>query len=207
MKSRRRHINFIQPVCDNKTMIAYRRDDTLSEMQSAIKQSFPTVLVWNRGAHYTNDSDFQTGIEKVLLDVEAWKRTCSELGIRCHLFWRTTAPGHPHCQSNFTKPVNNLTWMEEYIQTTPWSYSKGTWKHFQRQNQITLMLLAKNHSLDAVVLDAYDTKVRRLEMHPQCSPMIVCTAVSQELWIQQIRYCCISSQGLVMSVMLMSWSL
>jgi len=169
-KSREEHMNTIQPVCNHQAIIAYRRDDYLEEIPSAIEQSFPTVLILNRGAHFTDDDTFEEGIEKVLLDVENWKRTCKELGIGCHLFWRTTAPEHPDCQKNFKEPVNNLTWIEEYIRTTPWTQSKGTWVHVQRQNKIALNLLAKHHSLENIVLDAYDTKVRRPEMHDPARP-------------------------------------
>eukprot|EP00934_Nitzschia_sp_Nitz4_P008568 Nitzschia sp. Nitz4//scaffold13_size275219//113576//117825//NITZ4_000867-RA/size275219-processed-gene-0.84-mRNA-1//1//CDS//3329535993//8558//frame0 len=108
--------NLVQFGCHDKVRLAFRRDDNLSRVSDAIEETFPQVLVLNRGAHYQNDTKLMQGMQGVISDVKEWKGKCDSAGMKCHLFWRTTVPGHPLCaEKNFSAPNNDLRAMESWI--------------------------------------------------------------------------------------------
>eukprot|EP00980_Cylindrotheca_fusiformis_P023898 scaffold11151_cov95-Cylindrotheca_fusiformis.AAC.1 len=167
MVSFRRQITIVQSVCDHhQTFLMFHRDDDLSRLGHHLNDTFPVVLVLNRGAHYEPDEKLLLDIEKTFLEVEAWQQQCKEYGIKCHFFWRTTVPGHPDCR-NFTEPVNNLTLMEELVEyVTKTGIEKNYhWPEFKHQNELVLNKLENKTNLDYQVIDAYYSNILRPDQH------------------------------------------
>lgn len=167
MKSMNQHKTIIHSVCDhNETFILYRRDDHLQQLPACLEETFPDVLILNRGAHYVEDHRYMTEFNATIFQVKGWQQQCQDYGIKCHFFYRTSVPGHPDCQ-NFTAPVNNLTAMEELVASG--MTQKGYhWSAFQHQNQLILNRLAleaQEHQLDYQVIDAYHTNILRPDQH------------------------------------------
>lgn len=149
--------------------LVFRRDDILSNITGAINDAFPEVLVFNRGAHYVNDSRLISGIQTNIEEVKNWKSRCKAMGIRCHAFWRTSVPGHPNCDRiNFSEPVNNLEAMEAWISNRS-NYNNRTikyhWYDYQHQNELVLSLLQQELKDDFDVLDAYYLNILRPDEH------------------------------------------
>jgi hypothetical protein len=80
------------------TKFVFRNDPRLTQITDSIQHDFPVVLILNRGAHYVNDTvlmqDFFTSIQPAVVQ---WWRECQQYNVKCHLFWRTTVPGHVGC--------------------------------------------------------------------------------------------------------------
>ena len=148
--------------------LVYRRDDKLEDLEYALQQDFPTVLVLNRGAHYTNDTELLQNIQQNL-DIlhKYWWKVCQQHGLQCHMFWRTSVPGHPHCQQ-FTQPVNNRTEMEAWVGRLS-NYDNHTikyhWYDYQRQNQLVEKLWMEKANFPVTILDAYDLNILRPDEH------------------------------------------
>lgn len=138
-QSKQLSMNIGQTVCDEKTRILYRRDDRLQNVTGALVDASeppPTVLILNRGAHYVNDSLLVEDIRMMIQEVKVhWWEPCQRYGLTCHLFWRTSVPGHPHC-GNFTQPVNDLVQIQRWIEN-PQNYDNKTmqyhWQDYQHQ--------------------------------------------------------------------------
>jgi hypothetical protein len=148
--------------------LVYRRDDKLQDLLHAVQQDFPTVLVLNRGAHYTNDTDLTENIlNNMQILQKHWWKECERLGMQCHLFWRTSVPGHPHCQQ-FTHPVNNRTAMETWVGNLS-NYNDRTikyhWYDYQRQNLLVERLWRDKANIPVTILDAYDINILRPDEH------------------------------------------
>jgi GDSL/SGNH-like Acyl-Esterase family found in Pmr5 and Cas1p len=149
-KSKAEKRNHVQLACpDDQTSFVFRNDPRLEHVTDSIQNNFPLVLILNRGAHYVNDSTLIAGIRKNVPEIQAWKETCLRTKLRCHLFWRTTVPGHPHCvANNDTSPVNNLTLMEERVNNVH-NYDNVSihfnWHRFQHQNELIERELAPFH--------------------------------------------------------------
>jgi hypothetical protein len=140
--------NHIEYACPKRNVrLLYRRDDLLQKLPHVLNDntssSFPQVLILNRGAHYTNDTVFLQGIHQVLQALRPWQEQCQLLQRPCHVFWRTSVPGHPSCW-NFSRPVTNVTDMEAYIRNPhhydhylerQWNYH---WYDYQHQNELAL---------------------------------------------------------------------
>jgi hypothetical protein len=168
-ESKLRQSNFVQLACKNQVRIVFRRDDKLSNLTDAIDSTFPQVLVMNRGAHYVNDTTLTSGIHRTIEEIKVWKSRCRQMGIKCHLFWRTSVPGHPLCdQVNFTEPVNNLEEMEAWIANRS-NYNNRTikyhWYDYQHQNELVLDTLYRSLGDDFDVLDAYHLNLLRPDEH------------------------------------------
>lgn len=153
---------------ERKVRLVYRRDDKLEDLKYALSQDFPTVLVLNRGAHYTNDTALMENIHKnVEILHKYWWKPCEQHGLQCHLFWRTTVPGHPHC-AQFSQPVNNRTAMEEWIANRS-NYDDHTlqyhWYDYQRQNVMVEKFLLSKANFPVTILDAYDINILRPDEH------------------------------------------
>ena len=137
-------------VCQNQVRLVFRRDDLLTNVSDSIfySQTFPQVLVLNRGSHYKNDTALLSGMNNdVIPAIKEWQETCTELGIKCHLFWRTSVPGHPGCNATtnkFTEPVNDITEMERLIADMS-MYNNRTmeyhWYDYKHQNSLVVDLL------------------------------------------------------------------
>lgn len=154
---------------DNRNVrLVYRRDDKLEDLKHALEQDFPTVLVLNRGAHYTNDTML---IDNIYKNIEIlnkyWWKPCERHGLQCHFFWRTTVPGHPHCEQ-FTKPINDRALMEAWIANRS-NYNEHTlryhWYDYQRQNILVEKIWMEMANFPVQILDAYDLNVLRPDEH------------------------------------------
>jgi hypothetical protein len=148
----------------------FRRDDILSDLASTISETFPQVIVLNRGAHYQNDTALMAGIQRNIGVLQSWKQKCTQSGMKCHLFWRTSVPGHPLCdQVNFTQPNNDLAAMEAWINNRS-NYNNRTisyhWYDYQHQNNLILDSLREGLGDDGFeILDAYYLNVLRPDEH------------------------------------------
>ena len=169
-QSKQLSMNIGQAVCDGKTRILYRRDDRLQNVTGALVEASeppPTVLILNRGAHYVNDTLLLQDIRTVIQEIKVhWWEPCQRYGLTCHLFWRTSVPGHPHC-GNFTQPVNDLVQIQRWIEN-PQNYDNKTmqyhWQDYQHQNELVLHELEQS-GLPFRILDAYYLNVRRPDEH------------------------------------------
>ena len=122
-------------------------------------------MILNRGAHPTPDDDLVIDLQDTFLHVQNWQTTCKEYGIKCHFFLRTTVPGHPG-YGNFTKPVNNLTQMEEMVSKNICVHPKYRWTGIKRQNELALNELQKwSNRIDYQVIDAYHVNTLRPDEH------------------------------------------
>ena len=168
--SKEKRQNHVQFGCHRQSRIVFRRDDLLTNLSAAITDHFPVVIVLNRGAHYQNDTAFSAGIHQIIQEIKEWKIQCTFLGFKCHLFWRTTVPGHPQCDKvNFTKPINDIAQMESWI-TNRSNYDNYTikyhWYDYQHQNELALDLLRQGLGHEGFqVLDAYHLNIRRPDEH------------------------------------------
>jgi hypothetical protein len=161
-RSKSENRNHIQTACgesggsNNKTStssttLIFRNDPRLEHISESIHDNFPLVLILNRGAHYVNDSTLLTGIRRNVQEIQTWQESCRKANLHCHLFWRTTVPGHPLCvnyhndHGNETTPFNDMTVMEERVQNLK-NYDNATidyhWYDFQHQNKLILQELA-----------------------------------------------------------------
>jgi hypothetical protein len=142
----------------------------LRNLSAAITDNFPVVIVLNRGAHYQNDTALSSGIRRNIEEIKEWKDKCADLGHQCHLFWRTSVPGHPLCdKENFTHPINDIDEMERWIANKS-NYDNHTinyhWYDYQHQNELVLNLLRQGLGENGFqVLDAYHLNVRRPDEH------------------------------------------
>lgn len=170
-----RRYNHVQAACrtsNRGTKLIWRNNARLKPefVRDSIEKDFPTVLILNRGAHYVNDTVLIEEISSLLPVLSEWQDTCGQLEQKCHLFWRTSAPGHPNCEK-YKEPVNNMPIMETYIENKA-NYNETTWKFhwqdFQHQNKLVLKLLrdySDIHGLQYEVIDAYGLNVLRPDSH------------------------------------------
>lgn len=140
-------------------------------ISNSISSDFPTVIILNRGAHYVNDTVLLDDMNKLLPILLSWQQTCTNRYKRCHLFWRTTVPGHPMCEDH-TAPVNDLNSMESLVESrhsytneTLWNYH---WQDFKYQNQLVLDLFQQfstTTGLQYEIIDAYELNMLRPDRH------------------------------------------
>jgi hypothetical protein len=106
-KSKSEKANHVQYACrgvtgesrsPTGTKFVFRNDPRLTHITDSIQHDFPVVLILNRGAHYVNDTSLMTDMRDTIVPaVQAWWRECQTHHLKCHLFWRTTVPGHVGC--------------------------------------------------------------------------------------------------------------
>ena len=167
-KSKSENRNHLQFACDKNTRIIFRNDPRLSFLSDSIRADFPLVLVLNRGAHFVNDTELVTSIRKNIPELLNWQQTCRRMGLRCHLFWRTTVPGHPRCtEFDEQEPFSDLHAMEERIFDLR-NYNNVTinfhWHDFARQNELVLQEF-ETSGLDYNVIDGYHINILRPDDH------------------------------------------
>jgi hypothetical protein len=173
--------NHVQVACQTgryRTYFVFRNDPRLTaeQVRDSIGNEFPQVLVLNRGAHYVNDTELVRGTREELLPaLDEWMDVCRRRQVKCHLLWRTTVPGHPHCDP-YTEPINDLTAMEALIHDVN-NYNSTTinyhWRDFSRQNQLVLKELSSwwwqqpddDPYVTFDVMDAYEINLRRPDGH------------------------------------------
>ena len=156
--------NAVLGVCENQqTRLVYRRSDALENLTQTIQETFPSVLILNRGAHFASNEQLVMDMKQTVESVRQWQEECQQLGIQCLLFWRTTVPGHPQC-SMFDKPVNDIDAMEAWIQNH--TTAMYHWWKFKEQNQIVLQLWEQAQLQNSVhVIDAYEINILRPDQH------------------------------------------
>jgi hypothetical protein len=176
--SRLQNVNVGHAVCGGTARVVYRRDDDLSKVRDALFESgsvIPQVLVLNRGAHYQRDEQYVRELRGTLNVVEEWLHRCDQLKIKCHFFWRTTVPGHHHCQE-FKAPVNDVAAMEAHVANlTQYTAKQLTfhWDEFRHQNLLALEELQKRRAaalllLPHRILDGYRINIVRPDQHYDC---------------------------------------
>jgi hypothetical protein len=167
-KSKSENRNHVQSACHERTRIVFRNDPRLEHITDSIRTDFPLVLVLNRGAHYVNDTTLLSNIRQNIVELQDWYETCTKMKLHCHLYWRTTVPGHPRCTFfNETVPVNEFPTMEERIHELA-NYGNQTinfhWYDFQRQNNLVLRELEAS-GLDYNIIDGYHLNILRPDEH------------------------------------------
>jgi hypothetical protein len=151
-------------------------NDTLDMIDQELVMRKPDIVIFNSGIHYRQNDVVMGSINKTISALEKWQKNCRSRGrnesatatIWCLPIWRTTVPGHPHCD-NYRKPVNNLSIVESQIQNANYSQFNGNhyhWWDMKDQNiQIENAFSQRTMMLDYEVLDAYDAMTRRPDMH------------------------------------------
>jgi len=170
-KSLHQHTNIARTVCNKTVTIVLRRDDNLSELEQALNQSEPDVLILNRGAHYVEDEALLLGMKKTVEQVEKWLQVdCPKRNQDCLAIWRTTVPGHVDCKQ-FKQPWNGtLAEMEARVQNRSlydkltWSFN---WQHIKRQNELVVDLWknATKPRSSVQIMDAYEINLLRPDAH------------------------------------------
>lgn len=217
--SRLKQINAVQAACIetniSATKFVFRNLAHLEAdaVRDSITHDFPHLLILNTGAHYQNDTALLAGLRETIVVIQEWQETCRVARIRCHLFWRTTVPGHPNCHS-FTAPVNNRTAMQWLVNNPAFYQQQGNlsnrphssyefqspswnfhWFDFERQNQLMLTELEQTRpSLELEILDAYPLNVLRPDGHRRNDCLHNCYPGSMDVYsvlllhhLQQVR--------------------
>mmetsp|Transcript_7694 Transcript_7694/g.18519 ORF Transcript_7694/g.18519 Transcript_7694/m.18519 type:complete len:481 (+) Transcript_7694:107-1549(+) len=166
-QSKRENKSVLSAVCDDpQTVMIYRSATHLEQLDMLLNETFPLVLILNRGAHYVEDQEFLSELNTTFAFVQKWQERCQSLGAECPFFWRTTVPGHPGCM-NFSKPVTNISWMEEMIAASDPIYH---WNDFKRQNEFALDMLQSFGLNNYQIMDAYHMNILRPDSHLKPSP-------------------------------------
>lgn len=210
-QSRELNTNIYQSVCNGYTKILYKRDDKLQNISSSIIQNFPIVLILNRGAHYVPDDELMIDIRHNIKELnEHWISKCIQYKLKCHLFWRTSVPGHPGCSiekstnSNskvqlmnaYTEPVNDIQQMEDIISNLS-NYNNKTinyhWYDYQHQNQLIIKELmnafgnlSTNTNIHFEIIDGYYLNVRRPDEHRAHQVRMFCFDL---FFVCLLKYC------------------
>ncbi|CAB9527566.1 Pfam:DUF231 [Seminavis robusta] len=176
-------------ICHGQSKIAFFRNRYMMYVDHFLAKYSIDVLVINGGAHYMKDTDLidgfsnrpnTTGIKWIVKELAKHhqQRQGQGQGDSFLTIWRTTSPGHHQCW-NFTKPVNNLTQMEEYIQYSkeryPGKMGQYGWWDFKRQTQLVLQEFQnynnnqqqdkKDAKLNFQIMHGYDVNILRPDGH------------------------------------------
>lgn len=172
--SKNHYTNHIQNACHNihngtYSKFIYRNlsKPNGTSIQHSIDEDFPFIIVFNRGAHYVNNTIFIDDMLSIINVIETWQNKCIQyFNITCYLFYRTTVPGHVNC-SNFTNPYNNYNDIKDYTENIQ-NYNVNTteyhWYDFHSQNEIVIDLFSKS-TINYYILDAYDIAILRPDKH------------------------------------------
>ena len=170
LQSQRKRTNIAKTVCNDTVTLVFRRNDNLSQLVKALKQSKPDVLVLNRGAHWAGDEALLRDMKKTVEQVEKWLQVdCPKWNQDCLAIWRTTVPGHVGC-TEFKQPWNGtLEEMEARVQDRS-LYNNATWRfrwqNFKRQNELVVDLWKNTTSASNVqIMDAYEINILRPDAH------------------------------------------
>jgi GDSL/SGNH-like Acyl-Esterase family found in Pmr5 and Cas1p len=148
------------------TQFVWRNDARLEHLDDALRENFPTVLILNKGAHYQNDTAFLGGLQRNIRTLQQWQHKCRALGIQCHLFWRTTVPGHPGCATTET-PQTDFGAMQARVENRS-AYDNVTmdyhWYDFAHQNELALQMLQASN-LSYRIIPAYEINMLRPDDH------------------------------------------
>ena len=149
-------------VCENQTLLIYRRNDWFREYPELLRLFHPDTVVANRGAWYADHP-------KVLKRVEANMKFTQQWEEKVHFIWKTSVPGHPYCEA-FSKPVENRNSIERYIENLTLYSDSGPykpdfhWYDFKQQNALVVPKILE-YIDDFDVIDSYATNVLRPDEH------------------------------------------
>lgn len=167
VKLRRGNITNVYHVCQGQVRLVYLRSNDLALLPHLINTTSPNVLILNRGAHFVPNNVLEPELQNLTTDLKEWQHSCHVSQRPCHLFIRTTVPGHPQCW-NFTKPAKTVREMEDYIAEASKYYNQPNhfpeWAQFKRQNELSL-LVYERANLTYDVLDAYHINLLRPDEH------------------------------------------
>eukprot|EP00544_Gedaniella_sp_CCMP2646_P000414 CAMPEP_0202510266 /NCGR_PEP_ID=MMETSP1361-20130828/53204_1 /ASSEMBLY_ACC=CAM_ASM_000849 /TAXON_ID=210615 /ORGANISM="Staurosira complex sp., Strain CCMP2646" /LENGTH=647 /DNA_ID=CAMNT_0049144525 /DNA_START=92 /DNA_END=2034 /DNA_ORIENTATION=+ len=157
-------VSFVRYACDDQVKLVYRGDGRFVRMPTILATDKPNVLIANRGAHYTNDNEFEKETKQVIPHLLTWQAEC---GSSCAFVYRTTVPGHPKCQE-FDLPTTDTLGMEERIANAS-LYDEGLlekwhWPDYKRQNELAQRLFTEA-SIDYKIIDGYDINILRPDEH------------------------------------------
>ena len=165
------------PPPDHCVDLVFKTDFFLQNITQEVSTSMPRVMVLNRGAHYTSDTELTQSLQQFTFPaLKEWDQKCQDANMACLLIWRTTVPGHPYCQ-NFAQPSNSVPDMESWIhdkstKDVEGGYRKGEyhWQDFQRQNLLVSRLLQDEWSsllphIEIHVMDSYQPNILRPDSH------------------------------------------
>lgn len=137
--SKQPNVRMDHAVCQGATRVAYQRDDHLRNLPSALLDRtpgfFPQVLVLGQESDYVPDDILLANLQENLQHVKLWLSQCDFFEIKCHFFWRTRAPGHPHCQT-FTAPSRSFSAMEKFIETFPYNGTRTENKQYVQYSAV-----------------------------------------------------------------------
>ena len=162
----------LSTVCNNK--LVWKRDNSASArgMNIMIRQMDPEIIVFNRGAHFTDDQKLIQELTATLEVALVWQQDCDKRKRNCILLWRSTAPGFPACseyQSPLTDPskakdiIKNMSWYEKDEQRLQYH-----WWDFSTQNTLVEGLIQRyveQKQLRIHFLDFYDMAILRPDNH------------------------------------------
>mmetsp|Transcript_38431 Transcript_38431/g.92648 ORF Transcript_38431/g.92648 Transcript_38431/m.92648 type:complete len:424 (-) Transcript_38431:448-1719(-) len=175
-------------VCNGSSMIAFYRNRYLLYVKSFLELTDPDVIVLNVGAHSMPEKNLMdgwpqkegSGVNAIITLLHQHQQSCRVQGRDCLAIWRTLSPGHPQC-SNFTKPINNRTAMEEWIQHSPQKYPGPAhfynWWNYNKMNKLivdTFQAFKEHHAhadngdntpFQFNELPAYDVNLLRPDGH------------------------------------------
>jgi hypothetical protein len=147
--------------CNGTFQLAHNRRNKLEKLGKDLDKRKPTIVVFNRGAHYENDTILEQGMRRNIADLKKWQKGwCVQTGTPCRLFFRTTTPGHVNCSRFNNEPVNDVAYMEEYVAQS----DTHNWFKFRHQNELMLSWFDEA-GLDYQVIDGYDLMILRPDNH------------------------------------------
>lgn len=167
--------------CNESTKLIWMRDNyaTAAGMDRIIQISDPDVIVFNRGAHFTNNSILAMELNATLARSLKWQQECQERNDKqdCLLVWRTTAPGFPDCDS-VPGPISalNQSMAEALISnpSNPWCEANPKrqefhWWDFAEQNELAEHLIQNQRDTNPLFrisfIDFYEMAILRPDNH------------------------------------------
>lgn len=179
------------------TNLVWIRDNYASQhgMERMINTYHPNIIVFNRGAHYVEDTALLEGVNQTLARVSKWQQECDHKHMNnnnttkdtttndCVLIWRTTAPGFPNCPVHRHEgPIapTNKSYAETIINDRDWYTQQNKkdfhWDSFYHQNVLVEELMTQQynmnnpnttttHQLRIAFLDFYELAILRPDHH------------------------------------------
>jgi hypothetical protein len=171
----RRGLPAVAFLCGGKSTIQFVRNDNLLDPKRGEGIMLPfwrsfdnsDVVLFNRGAHYSNNSDFTPELRSFLVTLRARTRPHQLV------FYRTTPPGHNGCD-HFTAPGIASIAHKEY-----------KWELFAEQNVLAATMAHDIAPGVASVIDVYNTTLARRDRHKghgDC--MHYCLPGPPDWWVQ-----------------------
>jgi hypothetical protein len=154
------------PLCNGSATVQYIRNNYLSEQREQLKQGAPfwkiaktkDVLLFNRGAHYESDA------AKVVLEMELFAATLLTHPAHQKVFWRTTVPGHPGCNSTDSTPWSNMK-VSAVFGAAALDAVPHHWGRISEQNDLIVRTLSRVAPGVITYVDAFRLSITRGDRH------------------------------------------